>query len=49
MMVKGKDIEIPRYDKSANEGKGDRAKKEDWIKMEGPLDLVIVEGWMLGF
>lgn len=49
MMVKGKDIEIPRYDKSAYEGKGDRAKKEDWIKMEGPLDLVIVEGWMLGF
>ena len=49
MMVSGIDILIPRYDKSAYGGKGDRAKKENWAKMEGPLDLVIVEGWMLGF
>ena len=40
-------IQIPRYDKSAYEGKGDRAEKGALIK--GPLDLVIVEGWMLGF
>ena len=40
---------MPRYDKSAHEGKGDRAKEEDWDKVDGPLDLVIVEGWMLGF
>jgi D-glycerate 3-kinase len=38
---------IPRYNKSAYEGKGDRAEEDTWI--EGPLDLVIVEGWMLGF
>ena len=41
------DIYIPRYNKSAYEGKGDRAEEGSWIK--GPLDLVIVEGWMLGF
>ena len=41
------DIHIPRYNKSAYEGKGDRAEEGSWIK--GPLDLVIVEGWMLGF
>ena len=41
------EIYIPRYNKSAYDGKGDRAEKGVWIK--GPLDLVIVEGWMLGF
>jgi len=49
MMVKDSDIHIPRYDKSAYGGKGDRAQQKDWMKMDGPLDLVIVEGWMLGF
>ena len=43
------DIQIPRYDKSAYGGKGDRAKLDEWATMQGPLDLVIVEGWMLGF
>lgn len=42
-------IEIPRYDKSAFGGKGDRLERDEWMKMNGPLDLVIVEGWMLGF
>lgn len=41
------DIYIPRYNKSAYGGQGDRAEEGTWIK--GPLDLVIVEGWMLGF
>lgn len=49
MMIKDEEINIPRYDKSAYKGKGDRAKPEDWMKMKGSLDLVIVEGWMLGF
>lgn len=43
------EILIPRYDKSAYGGKGDRAPKDQWQKVQGPLDLVIVEGWMLGF
>ena len=49
MMIKDTEIDIPRYDKSAYNGKGDRAKQSEWMKMNGPLDLVIVEGWMLGF
>ena len=48
-MIKDTVVEIPRYDKSAYNGKGDRAKQSEWMKMKGPLDLVIVEGWMLGF
>jgi D-glycerate 3-kinase len=49
MVLNEKVIEIPRYDKSAFGGKGDRAERKDWYQMQGPLDLVIVEGWMLGF
>ena len=37
------------YDKSLNNGKGDRADPSKFRKVEGPIDLVIVEGWMLGF
>jgi D-glycerate 3-kinase len=38
-----------RYDKSAFQGKGDRADESTWPSVEGPLDLVLFEGWMLGF
>jgi D-glycerate 3-kinase len=40
---------IPRYDKSKFNGCGDRAEISEWTKVEEPVDLVIVEGWMLGF
>lgn len=40
---------VPRYDKSAFQGLGDRAPQEVWPRVEGPLDLVLFEGWMLGF
>lgn len=45
----GAQISVPVYDKSAHGGRGDRAPEQEWRKVEGPLDLVIVEGWMLGF
>lgn len=47
----GKDecVFIPQYDKSLNNGKGDRADTSKFRKVDGPIDLVIVEGWMLGF
>jgi pantothenate kinase-related protein Tda10 len=32
-----------------NNGKGDREDPSKFRKIEGPIDLVIVEGWMLGF
>jgi D-glycerate 3-kinase len=34
-------------DKSACGGRGDRAPTE--VGIEAPLDVVLVEGWMLGF
>jgi D-glycerate 3-kinase len=40
---------VPTYDKSAHAGRGDRAPEAAWRRVEGPLDLLIVEGWMLGF
>lgn len=42
-------VAIPRYDKSAFGGKGDRTEKEQWKTVQGPLDLILFEGWMLGF
>ncbi len=37
---------IPRYDKSAFRGQGDRA---GFVDVALPLDLIFVEGWLLGF
>ena len=38
---------VPTYDKSAYGGRGDRGAVE--VNVEAPLDVVFVEGWMLGF
>ena len=40
---------IPCYEKSLHQGKGDRLPEDRWRRVQGPLDLVILEGWMLGF
>jgi len=40
---------VPRYDKSAHGGQGDRFPKEKWSEVETPVDLIFFEGWMLGF
>jgi D-glycerate 3-kinase len=45
----GRSIRVPVYDKSQHGGRGDRAPESDWRHVTGPIDLVIVEGWMLGF
>jgi len=42
-------VRIPSYDKSAHAGRGDRAPESRWRQVAGPVDLVVVEGWMLGF
>jgi D-glycerate 3-kinase len=42
-------LALPAYDKSAHSGRGDRRPEADWPMLEGPLDIAIVEGWMLGF
>lgn len=40
---------IPVYDKSAHNGRGDRAPEDQWRPVTEPLDIVFLEGWMLGF
>lgn len=42
-------IRVPRYDKSARGGKGDRAPDDDWGVVAERPDIVLLEGWMLGF
>jgi D-glycerate 3-kinase len=42
-------IQIPIYDKSLHDGQGDRLPIEQWNEVKGPIDVVIVEGWCLGF
>ncbi|KGN45330.1 D-glycerate 3-kinase, chloroplastic isoform X2 [Cucumis sativus] len=45
----GLKMKLPRYDKSAYSGRGDRADPSTWPEVEGPLTVVLFEGWMLGF
>ena len=40
-------VDVPRYDKAAYDGRGDRAEVTSKINM--PVELVVLEGWMLGF
>jgi len=42
-------VPLPRYDKSAFDGKGDRADPATWPRVQGPIDVILFEGWMLGF
>ena len=42
-------VPIPRYDKSQQGGRGDRAPRDTWPVVRGPVDVVLFEGWMLGF
>ncbi|CAI7811161.1 unnamed protein product, partial [Closterium sp. NIES-54] len=34
---------------SAFSGRGDRSPEAGWAAVEGPVDVVLFEGWMLGF
>lgn len=45
----GQSTRVPVYDKSAYGGRGDRAPAHAWREVTGPLDVIVVEGWMLGF
>ena len=45
----GEQMYVPQYDKSLHSGRGDRAPFGRWLTATGPVDVVILEGWMLGF
>ena len=40
---------VPAYDKSANAGEGDRVDERLWREEKGPWDIILFEGWMVGF
>lgn len=42
-------VSIPCYDKSAFQGRGDRAPKDTWKHISESTDIVLLEGWCLGF
>ncbi|KAL9131539.1 MAG: hypothetical protein Q9217_000553 [Psora testacea] len=50
---KGLQTRLPRYDKSAFNGRGDRVPKEQWAIVNEPgqskIAIVILEGWCVGF
>lgn len=43
------EVPLPRYDKSAEAGKGDRVQSSLWPSQNTPIDVLVLEGWMLGF
>jgi D-glycerate 3-kinase len=45
----GAGIRVPVYDKSSHGGRGDRAVESQWKTEHGLFEIVLVEGWMLGF
>lgn len=40
---------IPQYDKSCYDGKGDRLPQDKWLVIDRPVDIVLFEGWFLGY
>jgi D-glycerate 3-kinase len=40
---------VPRYDKALRNGRGDRAHESKWLSCPVDVDVVLFEGWMLGF
>ena len=43
------EVALVRYDKTSHGGRGDRAPKSAWQQVKGKVDIVLFEGWMLGF
>ncbi|KAH7317684.1 P-loop containing nucleoside triphosphate hydrolase protein [Rhexocercosporidium sp. MPI-PUGE-AT-0058] len=43
------EIWIPSFDKSLFQGDGDRLPTGQWKTVKGPVDVVVFEGWCVGF
>ncbi|PHH86626.1 hypothetical protein CDD83_9953 [Cordyceps sp. RAO-2017] len=52
-LMRGRPTKIPRYDKGAFHGRGDRLPEAAWTPVnqpgQAPLQVVILEGWCVGF
>ncbi|KAH9206259.1 P-loop containing nucleoside triphosphate hydrolase protein [Leptodontidium sp. 2 PMI_412] len=47
--VDNDEIWIPSFDKSLFQGDGDRLPQDQWKTVKWPVDIVIFEGWCVGF
>jgi D-glycerate 3-kinase len=43
------ELKIPSFDKSKFKGEGDRAPESDWTTIRRKPDVVVFEGWCVGF
>lgn len=48
-LAQQRETKVPAYDKSAHQGKGDRVDEAYWETVKGPVDIIIFEGWCVGF
>ena len=48
-LVAGKATPIPSYDKSKFDGHGDRVPSSEWKIAQSPIDIILFEGWCVGF
>jgi D-glycerate 3-kinase len=49
--VKGQtgSVAVPSFDKSAFNGEGDRVPSQEWMRLKLPIDVLVFEGWCVGF
>lgn len=48
-LLASKPTKIPAYDKSKFDGHGDRVPASQWTSAEPPFDVILFEGWCVGF
>ena len=42
-------VSLPIFEKSLNGGEGDRLSPSEWVQVDGPVDVFVMEGWCMGF
>lgn len=48
-LLAGEAVDVPSFDKSRFDGEGDRVPQSEWEHVSPPVDVVIFEGWCVGF
>jgi D-glycerate 3-kinase len=48
-LLQAKPTAIPSYDKSRFSGQGDRVPSSEWSVAQPPFDVILFEGWCVGF
>ena len=50
-LLEGEGVRVPAFDKSRFDGEGDRVPESEWtyVSRTPPIDVVVFEGWCVGF